>query len=31
MKSKELDELVINDFIIAAQQLLRLLLAFCFF
>ena len=32
MKSKELDVLRIDDFIIAAQQLLRLLLAFsCFF
>ena len=32
MKSKELDVLMDDDFIIAAQQLLRLLLAFsCFF
>ena len=32
MKSKELDVLMVDDFIIAAQQLLRLFLAFsCFF
>ena len=31
MESKELDVLMIDDFIIDAQQLLRLLLAFCFF